>query len=114
MSTTTAPTDNEIRAAFGVPDHPADGGDLATGLEAGAVEAIKRGYRTLREAVFNCFADRNADEAGAAINAVIPMQEALTGRTRDQILQSCIKRLEKDGRIERRVFAGQTYVVVHR
>lgn len=79
---------------------------MSTTTELAATEAIKRGYRTLREAVFTVLAAEGTakdsievSQALARIDALLPIMEALTGRTDKQINQSVINRLRKDGRL---------------
>lgn len=76
-----------------------------TTLELGAVEAIKRGHRTLREAVATVVlrpvsTDSNPMPRGnafAVIKAVMPILEALTGMTPERQVIAALKRLSADG-----------------
>lgn len=93
-------------------DQPAPLSDFGTGLEGGAVEAIKRGYRTIRAAVLDCLRDGDEYANSLVIESVSPILEALTGRTREGIIQSCLKRLEADGTIQHKMVGGQQITVV--
>jgi len=78
---------------------------MTTTTELAATEAIKRGYRSLREDIATLLNTtgtsldgHDATVAAARMEAVLPLMEALTGRTREQIKASVVKRLRKDGR----------------
>lgn len=78
---------------------------MSTTTELAATEAIKRGYRQLREDVFilvTATPDTDPDTIVAAsnrLNAVMPLMEALTGRPHTAIKRSVVKRLREDGRL---------------
>jgi len=92
-------------------DNPED--DFGTGLEGGAVLAINRGYRILRRAVLDCLKSNDNDFGNSlVILSVSPLLSALTGRTQDQLVESCLKTLKERGFIRERTVGGVSYLVV--
>jgi hypothetical protein len=81
-----------------------------TTLELGAIEAIKRSHRTLREAVHTVLSrldtttepgptQEESNEAFAVIGAITPILECLTGQRPEMQVAAAFKRLHDDGRI---------------
>jgi hypothetical protein len=80
-----------------------------TTLELGAIEAIKRSHRTLREAVHTVLtrlgtadpipSHEESSEAFAVIKAITPILDALTGQRPEMQVAAAIKRLHGDDRI---------------
>lgn len=92
-----------------------------TTLELGAVEAIKRCHRTLREAVATIVirpvvTDSNPtprNDAVAVVKAITPILEALTGMPPQASVQAALKRLSSDGIIAQpRDMASAARVIV--